>query len=134
MSRTIKERLSAYLQYKGINKSEFGRIIGVSSSYISSMRKSIQPDKAEKIASSFPDLNIAWLMTGEGEMLRAGAVRHATATGDGSVAVSGNNNSHIGPGQGGGEEEVLRERVKSLEALLEEKERLIGILMDGRKG
>ena len=33
------------------------------------MRKSIQPDKAEKIASSFPDLNITWLMTGEGDML-----------------------------------------------------------------
>ena len=33
------------------------------------MRKSIQPDKAEKIASSFPDLNITWLMTGDGDML-----------------------------------------------------------------
>ena len=51
MEETIKERLTAYLRYKGINKSEFGRIIGVSNAYISSMRKSIQPDKAEKIAS-----------------------------------------------------------------------------------
>ena len=69
MEETIKERLTAYLRYKGINKSEFGRIIGVSNAYISSMRKSIQPDKAEKIASSFPDLNITWLMTGDGDML-----------------------------------------------------------------
>ena len=71
MEETIKERLTAYLRYKGINKSEFGRIIGVSNAYISSIRKSIQPDKAEKIASSFPDLNIAWLMTGEGEMVKS---------------------------------------------------------------
>ena len=69
MEETIKERLTAYLRYKGINKSEFGRIIGVSNAYISSIRKSIQPDKAEKIASSFPDLNITWLMTGDGDML-----------------------------------------------------------------
>lgn len=71
MEDTIKARLTAYLRYKGINKSEFGRIIGVSNAYISSIRKSIQPDKAEKIASSFPDLNIAWLMTGEGEMIKS---------------------------------------------------------------
>ena len=71
MEETIKERLTAYLRYKGINKSEFGRIIGVSNAYISSIRKSIQPDKAEKIALSFPDLNIAWLMTGEGEMIKS---------------------------------------------------------------
>ena len=71
MEDTIKARLTAYLRYKGINKSEFGRIIGVSNAYISSIRKSIQPDKAEKIASSFPDLNIAWLMTGKGEMIKS---------------------------------------------------------------
>ena len=71
MEDTIKARLTAYLRYKGINKSEFGRIIGVSNAYISSIRKSIQPDKAEKIALSFPDLNIAWLMTGEGEMIKS---------------------------------------------------------------
>lgn len=71
MEDTIKARLTAYLRYKGINKSEFGRIIGVSNAYISSIRKSIQPDKAEKIALSFPDLDIAWLMTGEGEMIKS---------------------------------------------------------------
>ena len=76
MEENIKERLTSYLKYKGINKSEFGRIIGVSNAYISSMRKSIQPDKAEKIASSFPDLNISWLMTGEGEMLISGVVQN----------------------------------------------------------
>ena len=71
MEETIKERLISYLRFKGINNSEFGRIIGVSNAYISSIRKSIQPDKAEKIASAFPDLNIAWLMTGDGTMIKA---------------------------------------------------------------
>lgn len=66
---TVKERLSFYLSQKGINKSEFGRRIGVSSAFITSMRKSIQPDKIAAIKQNFPDLNTDWLLTGEGEML-----------------------------------------------------------------
>lgn len=66
----VKERLISFLEYKGISKSEFGRIIGVSSAFVTSMRKSIQPDKVESIAFNFPELNIKWLMTGEGEMLK----------------------------------------------------------------
>lgn len=50
----------------------FCEVIGVSSSYISSMRVSIQPDKLTSIAEQFPMLNIDWLLTGEGEMLRKG--------------------------------------------------------------
>ena len=69
MEDNIKGRLSAYLRSKGINNSEFGRSIGVSNAYISSIRKSIQPDKVEKIANTFPDLNMKWLLTGEGNML-----------------------------------------------------------------
>lgn len=66
---TVKERLSFYLSQKGINKSEFGRRIGVSSAFITSMRKSIQPDKIAAIKQNFPDLNTDWLLTGEGVML-----------------------------------------------------------------
>lgn len=43
---------------------EFSRRIGVSAAYITSMRKSIQPDKAERIKEEFPDLDIDWLLTG----------------------------------------------------------------------
>lgn len=66
----VKSRLAAYLEAIGVNKSEFGRAIGVSSAYISSIRKSIQPDKLDKIAESYPDLNITWLLTGEGKMTK----------------------------------------------------------------
>ncbi len=69
METTVKQRLEMFLEYKNISKSEFGRVIGVSSAYISSMRKSIAPDKAESIALNFPDLNIQWLITGNGQML-----------------------------------------------------------------
>ena len=67
---TVKERLIAYLDYKKVSKSYFGRSIGVSSAYVTSMRKSIDPEKLQSIAKNYPDLNTGWLMTGEGEMLK----------------------------------------------------------------
>lgn len=66
---SVKDRLIGYLEYKGMTKSEFGRRIGVSSAFITSMRKSMQPDKIRAIKDKFPDLNTEWLLTGEGEML-----------------------------------------------------------------
>lgn len=69
METSVKERLIRYLDYSKLSKSEFGRRIGVSSAFVSSMRKSIQPDKIEAIIREFPDLNISWLMTGEGDMI-----------------------------------------------------------------
>lgn len=66
-----KERLIEYLNHKKVSKSAFCTSIGVSHAYITSMRKSIQPDKLEKISEYYPDLNINWLMTGEGEMIKS---------------------------------------------------------------
>lgn len=68
---SVKDRLIGYLEYKGITKSEFGRRIGVSSAFITSMRKSMQPDKIRAIKETFPDLNTEWLLYGEGEMLNS---------------------------------------------------------------
>lgn len=55
----------------------------------------------------------------------------ATVNGDGSVAVNGNNNSNVVAG--GDSTALLQERIKHLEQLLAEKERLISVLMEGRK-
>ncbi len=114
MSETVKDRLAAYLAAKKVNKSEFGRRIGVSSSYISSMRKSIQPDKAASIAREFPDLNMSWLMTGDGPMLveerdgLSGSVDRSShhVSGEGNVVASGQ--SGVIVSGGGGEVDSLR--------------------------
>lgn len=71
MENTVKERLIEFLKFKGVSKSEFGERIGVSNAYVTSIRKSIQPDKIQAIALNYPELNTAWLLTGEGEMLKA---------------------------------------------------------------
>ena len=73
---SVKERLIQFLNYKGISKSEFGRVIGVSNSFVSSMAKSIQPDKLKRITLNYPELNPEWLLTGEGEMIRNEPVKN----------------------------------------------------------
>lgn len=70
METTVKERLIKYLNFINMSKTEFGRRIGVSSAFITSMRQSLQPDKIQSIATEFEGLNITWLLTGEGSMLK----------------------------------------------------------------
>lgn len=71
MGMGVKERLIKYLDSQGISKAEFGRTIGVSSAYVTSIRKSIDIDKTKSIALNYPNLNIDWLLYGEGEMLKS---------------------------------------------------------------
>ena len=96
MENTVKERLECFLKSKKISKTEFGKRVGASASYVSSIRKSIAPDKIEGIAENWPDLNIEWLMTGEGQMLKpqsANSVSVGSVSGNGNSFVAGNNNN-----------------------------------------
>lgn len=70
MKISVKERLKLFLKKEGIKDVDFCRIIGVSTGFISGMRVSIQPDKLKSIAINFPGLDIGWLLTGEGSMLK----------------------------------------------------------------
>jgi len=70
METTVKERLTRYLNANRIKAVDFCSTIGVSTAFVSSMRKSIQPDKLYLIAVNYPDLNIEWLLTGSGNMIK----------------------------------------------------------------
>ncbi len=64
-----KERLLAYLKYKGIKKAAFEKIAGLSNGFVDKMGDNTRSAKLEAISNSFPDLNINWLRTGEGSMI-----------------------------------------------------------------
>lgn len=66
----VKERLIEYIKFKGISIRLFCRTSGLSESYVTSIRSSIQPDKLDKIAKHYPDLNIGWVLTGDGDMIK----------------------------------------------------------------
>ncbi|MDR3705242.1 MAG: S24 family peptidase [Paludibacteraceae bacterium] len=70
MQTTVKERLIQYLKYKRISQRQFQVEIGLSSSYVTNISRSIQPDKIDRISNRFTDLNTGWLLTGDGEMLK----------------------------------------------------------------
>ena len=70
---TVKGRLMTYLKKKRITQAEFCSRLGVASTYIGVIRKSIPAEKVNRIAQIYPDLNRDWLLYGEGEMLRGSA-------------------------------------------------------------
>jgi len=66
---TVKERIKEFVKKKDISERAFCLSIGVGGSYISTLRVSIAPDKLDRIAQVYPELNLTWLMTGHGKML-----------------------------------------------------------------
>jgi transcriptional regulator with XRE-family HTH domain len=66
---SVKERLKEFVRYRGFSERYFCRSIGVSESFVSAMRKSLQPDKIHNISKLYPELNMTWVLTGEGNML-----------------------------------------------------------------
>lgn len=65
---TEKEKLKAYLQYKGISKNRFYTEPGFSVGFLDSGR-SLGADKVRIIINKFPDLSLEWLIMDEGEMI-----------------------------------------------------------------
>lgn len=73
MGENTLNRIKQYIDYKGLTISSFEREVGMSNgSFASQLKnnKTIGVDKLENILSIFPDINIEWLLTGNGPMLK----------------------------------------------------------------
>lgn len=66
---TIKTRVDKYCKYKSISVRNFSSRIGASNGYFKDTLRSISLEYRANIANEFPDLNISWLVLGEGHML-----------------------------------------------------------------
>ena len=75
----VKERLIQFLAYKNIGQNKFEKESGISNGYISHVKSSIGSDVLTKIISVYSDLNIIWLLTGNGEMLNAETKEHGAS-------------------------------------------------------
>jgi hypothetical protein len=64
------ERIFQIIEYKGINKSVFYKSTGLSNGFLDKV-KDIGVSKLEQILNAYPDINMEWLLTGKGEMLKS---------------------------------------------------------------
>ncbi|MCE2612078.1 hypothetical protein LVD13_03775 [Flavobacteriaceae bacterium D16] len=75
MLKTI-DRLMQFIKHSGISARQFDISIGAANGYTLRMNKnkaSIGSDVIENIVRTYPQLNVVWLITGEGEMLKSEA-------------------------------------------------------------
>lgn len=67
----IVQRIYNYLEHKSITAYEFERSVGLSNGYLNSRKngtRGIGSEILEKIYRTYPDLNLIWLVTGDGNM------------------------------------------------------------------
>lgn len=67
-----KDRIKKFLEYKHISKNKFYSQTGLSIGFLDS-GSSLGVDKARIIINTYPDINLNWLILGEGDMLRSDA-------------------------------------------------------------
>lgn len=67
----MNKRLKQLIDYYGISTRQFEQKINVSNGVIAKVlvqNTTLRSDVLSKIADSFPDINIGWILTGKGEM------------------------------------------------------------------
>ena len=66
----VKERLKEFIKLEKMSVSDFEKSINTANGYVNSISKSIGVDKISTILENYPNINIEWLLTGNGEMLK----------------------------------------------------------------
>ena len=75
----MKDRLKQFIDYKQLNILKFSKEINVTEGTIRKIitdNSGIQSKNLEKIANTFPELNLHWLITGRGPMLLDESASH----------------------------------------------------------
>ena len=65
----MKERLIEFLKYIGIGQDKFEKNVGLSRGFVNKVGDSIRVKNQQKIQKCYPELNMTWLLVGEGSML-----------------------------------------------------------------
>lgn len=113
---STKDRLKAYLWEKRISQAKFAESIGASITYVNNIRKGLGAYEG-KIREVYPDLNITWVITGDGEMINASAQTTIAERGD-MVMIP----SDVW--------EVVRNQAASLKAKDEQMDKMLSLLSE----
>lgn len=136
-NQSVKERLIAYIRYLGIGQRKFETSCGLANGYVNNIRKSITPQKLQIIAQQYPELNTGWLITGEGDMLRAAVIqRTGDIGGDASNVNVYNSSSALNKALDNLAEqiELTKNAQRQTDKAQEQIDRLIGIIENTSTG
>lgn len=67
----VRDRIKEFVKFTKIPISAFEKSILVTNGYVNSISKSIGIDKIELIIEKYPNLNIEWLLSGKGSMIKS---------------------------------------------------------------
>lgn len=123
----IRERLRKFIDYKGISRYKFYKDLGLSNGFLDK-EGNIGSDKCEKIIYQYPDLNIIWLITGEGDMLYNSTKNHNV-----NQSISGSNNISTGYGSIEVSGEKLEEKLILSQQLEEKNNQIKDLLIEQKK-
>ncbi|MBQ7774538.1 MAG: S24 family peptidase [Lachnospiraceae bacterium] len=79
-SSGTKLRLLQFLKYLNIGQQKFELSIGMSNGWVNKIGDNIRENTLQRIKEVYPELNIAWLKTGVGEMLNVGIEKNSEGT------------------------------------------------------
>ena len=66
----LKTRILKFIAFLEINPYNFEKKVGISNGTIRHLGRTLSKNTEEKLKNAYPELNITWLLTGEGEMLK----------------------------------------------------------------
>lgn len=67
---SLKDRVLYFIAYKGLTPRGFEIAVGLSNGAVAKMADNTRRSTIDKISNTYPDVNPAWLISGEGDMLR----------------------------------------------------------------
>lgn len=137
-NKTLTNRLETYIDYKKMDVWDFERRLELTKGVLYNAIKkntTIGSDKLEIIITNCKDLNPAWLLTGDGDMI----IKVDVSVGHSQLSIGNNNvsqnirDSNIGHQNIGTNELVneihyLQKRISDLEKIIESKDEIIQLL------
>ncbi|MBP4139992.1 peptidase S24 [Flavobacterium geliluteum] len=82
----IQDRILQFIEYKGITRYKFYQVTGLSNGFLDK-KGSIGADKCEIIYSYYSEINLEWLITGQGEMLKSPIIKDVVVEDSGTIAM-----------------------------------------------
>jgi hypothetical protein len=89
----MKERLIEFLSYLKIGQTKFEEKVGLSRGFVNNIGENITSAPLKKIMEKHPELNINWLKTGEGKMIKPISQQNKVNANNGIVGIQGDGNN-----------------------------------------